>query len=720
MITVTGRVVDENLSKLPGLVVQAVGEWLLTTKILASDTTDSAGQFVLKVEEILGFEDVPRPFNLRITDATTKRVLTKDKLLSGSDKNQAIGDITVNSLDATGLLVTNGTGVADFVSEGNAVKLLVDGIEAFAQVADDIGHAKRTVNITQLFFPLPKKFDHDPAQEDPELIFKFAGNITPIDPLSSTKPQRVPGDRPERLLIDSALKKTTIRMLLNEPSISWPEGVFYIAVLGSLAVGYGAEATTALLALIGIGLPFFPVAVSLLILGIIELDKMLSDQTSVDEANKYFTQAAADSAHAVPPVASQFLIRGFRENLPKDGVFHCKMVITDEERAVVIGSPFKQRYVDSVFHSIMDPHRGTNTSEAIHDLSVSVVGPAVRDLYDSFLTFWNEDLDSGKIQNTAPVPQQQTSGADPICKVQVVRTMNGTRFNKLDGKSEKGILEGYLRAFAEAEHYIYIENQYFTDSGITEALVEVLKKKTNLQLIMVVPIKPDVWLYPCRQGGKIDQLRKAAGDRVGVFTRWAYDENHPRPWVAPVYIHAKGAVVDDSWATVGSANLDGLSLDYNLLMSPLAFGETTATELNVNIIPPSKGAITPFAEQMRKRLFAEQLGIVDNTGKFNPGDALLNHDPSHKWLDLWRQRASSNLDHVKAGLKKPLPGFVLEYPKKDGGSLDTPRKHLKALGVNTDLRTGVIRPLAGTRKFLFKTGMWDKKLEVEDFKGALP
>jgi len=731
MITVTGRVVDENLSKMPGLVVQAVGEWLLTSKVLASDTTDSAGQFVLQVQEILGFEDVPRPFNLRVTDPTTKRVLTKDKLLSGSDKNQALGDITVNSIEATGLLVTNGAGVADFVSDDNAVKLLVDGVEAFGQVAEDIKNAKQTINITQLFFSLPKKFNRDPSQEAPELIFNFfAPDLVPSDPLLPTPatPQprgvtnKTKDERPERLLVNAALANRKIHLLLNEPSIAWPEGIFWIAVLGPLAVGLGAEVATGLLALIGIGLPFFFIALALVVVAMVEVEKFLDDQTHVDEARNYFAKAIADGVHLSPPVIADILIRGFRQNLPKDGVFHCKMMITDEERAVVIGSPFKQRYFDSVQHSIADAHRGINSSDAIHDLSVSVAGPAVRHLNDSFLFFWNEDIEAGKLQNNNPKePKAPANFTDPLCKVQVVRTLNGTRFAKLDGKSEKGILEGYLRAFAEAEHYIYLENQYFTDSVITEALVEVLKKKTDLELIMVVPIKPDVYFYPRRQACRIAQIREAGGDRVGIFTRWAYDETRTRPWVAPVYIHAKGGVVDDSWATVGSANLDGLSLDYNLLLSPLAFGETTATELNVNIIPPTKGAITSFAEQMRKRLFAEQLGIVDAAGKFNPTDPLLQPGPSHKWLkDLWRPRAQANLDHVKAGLKKPLPGFVLEYPKEDGGCLDTPRKHLKALGVNTDLRTGVIRPITGTRSFHFDTGSWDKKPEREDFDGALP
>ena len=727
MINVTGRVVDENGLKMPGLVVQAVGEWLLTSKVLASDTTDSAGEFVLEVEEILGFEDVPRPFNLRVTDPTTKRVLTKDRLLSGSDKNQVV-NLDVKNADAKGLLVTNGTGVADFVSEGNAVKLLVDGVEAFGQVADEIRAARHSVNLTQLFFALPPEFHHSARDEQPNLIFKFlAPDLVAVDPLLSNQPTPVPrgettqtsDDRPERLLIDAALTDKTIRLLLNEPSVGFPEGIFWLGVLTPLAAGIGVGGVAGILLWMGIGIPFFPVVLAVTVVAFfaefIKVKLILRDNTHVDEARMYFGSAKADAAPKLPRIT----IQGFRQNLPDHGVFHCKMMITDEERAVIVGSPFSQRYFDSQSHKTPDPQRGINSADAIHDLSVGVVGPAVHDLYTTFRLFWNEDTETGQLPD-APVPKAVTAGDDPICKVQVVRTLNGTRFKQLNDKSEKGILEGYLRAFVDAEHYIYLENQYFTDSVITEALVEVLKKKDKLQLILVVPIKPDVLFYPRRQAHRIDQLREAGGNRVGVFTRWAYDENHSRPWVAPVYIHAKGAVVDDSWATVGSANLDGLSLDYNLLLSPLVFGETTATELNVNVIPPSKGAVTPFAEQMRKRLFAEHLGLIDQaTGKPDPNHQDLQHDATHDWLNqLWRPSADTALKHVKAANKTPLHGFVLEYPKEDGGCLDTPRKHLAALGVNLKMSETKVRPITGTRKFHFDEGKWDKFPEVEDFNGA--
>lgn len=727
MINITGRVVDENGSKMPGLVVQAVGDWLLTTKVLKEDVTDSAGQFILQVAEIEGFDDIPRPFNLRVADPTTKRILTKDRELNGVDKNQVLGDITVNSAEAQGHLVTLGNGVADFVSEGNAVKLLVDGVEAFGRVADDIRSAQHSVNLTQLFFALPPEFKHLARDETPNLIFKFlAPPLQAVDPLLSNQPTAVPrgetgptsDDRPERLIVDAAATDKTIRLLLNEPSLGFPEGIFWLGVLTPLAAGIGVGGVAGILLMMGIGIPFFPVVLAVTVVAyfaeFVKVKLTLADNTNVDEARSYFGKAIADAAPIVPRIT----VQGFRQDLPDQGVFHCKMMTTDEKRAVIIGSPFSQRYFDSHSHSTADPIRGINSADAIHDLSVGVVGPAVHDLYSAFRTFWNEDTQTGELPD-APVPTAQTNGDDPLCKVQVVRTMNGTRFKHLNGKSEKGILEGYLRAFGAAEHYIYLENQYFTDSGITEALVEVLKNKKQLQLILVVPIKPDVIFYPRRQGHRIDQLREAGGKRVGVFTRWAYDEKHSRPWVAPVYIHAKGAVIDDSWATVGSANLDGLSLDYNLLLSPLVFGETTATELNVNMIPPAKGTVTAFATQMRKRLFAEHLGLLDNNGDPNPNHPDLQHDQTHNWLDeLWRPQAQRALDHVKAGKKEPLPGFVLEYPQKDGGCLDTPRKHLEALGVNLKVTEAVVRPVTGTRKFHFNEGKWDSALEREDFDGA--
>ncbi|QSA98826.1 phospholipase D-like domain-containing protein [Methylococcus sp. EFPC2] len=739
MSTVTGRVIDEFGTPLPNLTVEALGDWLLTQEQLnAKDAkSDEQGRFTLEVPDLVGIPDQPLvSFRFRVVD-DVRRPLIKDRELAGTIAIHALGDIQIRRADKEGLLVTQLTGKAEMVSSGNNMELLVDGSEAFGRIADDIRSATRSINMTQLFFALPEP-KRNSSEEPPQLIFKFLRwldtpegawhdpPIIPHDPnLTGNQPPAVPrGEtllssdaRPERLLVDAARSGKTVRILLNEPGLSWPEGIFWLAVLTPLAAGLGVGGVNLLAACMGVGFAIFPIALALTVVAyfveFVVVKIKLQNNTDVDEARHYFGIATEYVEATTHPIA----VRGFRQAAPDNGVLHCKMVITDEQRAVVVGSPFTQRYFDYYGHRIDDPHRGANTDDMVHDLSVAVTGPAVRDLYDTFRLFWNEDLpELEKIPEMPPLTAQAGNGP----KVQVIRTLSGQRFAKLGGTSEKGILEAYLRAFASARHYIYLETQYFTDSVITDGLVEVLKKKPNLELILVVPIKPDVPFYPRRQALRIAQLRAAGGDRVGVFTRWSYDGNRPnnaRPWVAPVYIHAKGAVVDDAWATVGSANLDGLSLDYNLLLSPLVFGETTAAELNLSVVPEVAGATTPFAETMRRRLFAEHLGLIDAHGKPDPNHTDLAHGTNYNWVrDLWRPKAVEALAHIKAARREPLPGFVLEYPQEDGGSLDTPRKHLAALGIRLEINDAVVRPISGTRGFDFSTGSWRKSPEHEDFR----
>lgn len=741
MISVIGRIVDENGLPLKNVKIVALADWFLTREHVTKPVpVDGDGQFVLQIENIdptdlAAIAPVVPSFRVRVIDAVGRQ-LSEERVLDATVLNHNLSDITVLRAEAEGLLVTNKTGNAKFVSEGNAIKLLVDGEEAFGRVADEIKLANHSINMTQLFFSLPEKFDNDnetldskgEPKEKANLVFKFnePKQIVPVEalPENLAKRPRIGDERPERLLLKSLLEKRTIvRMLMNEPSLSFPEAFFWLVVLTPLAAGIPVGGAVGIAALMGVGLPFFPLllmtSVVLFFVEYIKIRKVLEETTDVDDLNRYFGPGITNE-----PV-KRLAVRGFKQAAPDHGVQHCKMVIIDNDRAVVLGSPFSQRYWDTTVHQIEEPRRGGNTSDIVHDLSMAVVGPAARDLFETFRVYWNEDLQKDQELPGLPgnlEPNIQVSGEDAIAKIQVVRTMSGKRFKKglteLNGESEKGILEGYLRAIGSARHYIYMENQYFTDGVITDALVAALTANSKLQVIMVVPIKPDVMFYPKRQAKRIEQIRKAGDARVGVFTRWSYDKRvgGGRPLVAPVYIHAKGAIVDDSWSTIGSANLDGLSLDYNLLLSPLAFGETTACELNLNVIPPSPGTVTKFAELMRRRLWAEHLGFLKD-GVPDHDDPLLAHGPEHDWLAVWKKNAETALTHLRAAERKDLPGFILEYPKEDGGCLDTPRKHLAALGVKLKpINEEIIRPITGNRKFHFSTGKWDKRPLIEDVK----
>lgn len=208
-------------------------------------------------------------FRVRVVDLVGRQ-LSLDKVVHGTAASHELNDITINRADAEGLLVTNRTGTAKFVSDDNAVKLLVDGLEAFGRIADEIKLAEHSINMTQLFFAVPDKFHKDneatdPATKEPKekakLVFKFSPTeLRPLDPDPQTNPTpRIGDDRPERLLVDKVRKdKTLVRILMNEPGLSFPESIFWLAILTPLAAGLGLGGVAGIGALLGIGIPFFP------------------------------------------------------------------------------------------------------------------------------------------------------------------------------------------------------------------------------------------------------------------------------------------------------------------------------------------------------------------------------------------------------------------------------------------------------------------------------
>lgn len=707
--TITGRIVDDDGNGCPGLIAEVPVEYLLKPERLRSAATQSDGRFSLEVPDVSDLVDFVPSFTVRAVDRVLRPV-SADRSFTVTGASHDVGDVPLRRADRDGLLVTLMTGTTAFVSDGNALKVLIDGEEAFGRVVDELERLQQPaqaalphrVDITQLFFDRPPVFDTNPAKEEPRLIFRFV----PPQIVPSSPPIPRPGDRrPERLLLDVARGQSPVkvRVLLNEPSIGRREGIFWLLALPIAAAGIVGGLAGLIGFLLGIGwVLFFPIAIaSLIAFAFLEAavaSQQLAANSHVEELTAYFQAAIAASAPAQPQIA----VRGFKQPLPDHGVMHPKMVIVDGERAVVLGSPFGQRYFDDQLHAIEDPRRGSNRSPVVHDVSVAVIGPAVRHIDETFHMFWNEDLQApAPIPATAPAAQ--AGGEDGVARVQIVRTLSGGRFKSLNDRSEKGILEAYLRAFAAARNVIFVETQYFTDSIIKDALVEVLRDATSqVQVILLLNIKPDIPRYPERQARHVEALRAVGGNRLGVFTRWSYDHTKTPPWVAPVYLHTKAAVVDDSWATIGSANLDGLSLDHSLVFSPLVVGETTATEVNVLMFNGGPHPPSPLVDLVRRRLWAEHLGLLGPGGTPNAGHSDLTKPIATDWLALWRQHATAALQHVKDGRAQPLPGFVLEYPTGDAGALQEPRRHLAAL-VKDPLR---VRPIGTIRPFDFFSQQW--------------
>lgn len=594
-------------------------------------------------------------------------------------------DFIVREVDATGLLTTLGKGVADGFSEGNRLTWLMDH-DAFARAAQLIEGARESILMSQLFFSLPSRFNANPTAETTKLVFDFdraPGTSVGVPPdLDQPRAVGIDDARPERLLLRAADAGVDVRILLNDVHVPLALRIVICVFAFPYKVFDGFSSAWHFLG---------------------------SDLTDTDEARRYFGQSGRSSIK----------VQNFEQPILSTGVMHAKLMIVDGRHVLSIGSPFGQSYVDTQEHRIDAWIRGGSEGLPKHDAGFHVTGPALTDVYQTMKLLWDtatpgDTLPDFPGPNVAlPAPTGSPSlGEDGICAMQFVRTLSAGRFESME-EGEKGILESYQRAIAAAEDFVYLETQYFTNDAIGDALVGAMKRRPELQVIVVLNITPDVFLYPFKQRRLITRIRKAISTlpggwkkRFGVFTRWTHEVGQPRPRILPIYVHAKAGVVDDQWATVGSANLDGLSLDAYLhsdwFRNLFNAKEQRAIEVN-GVALNTSDYPSEVVGVLRRKLWAEHLGYFGPHGVLDLTASELVNRPSQGWLGLWRDRASETLrqlvDHPT--LSQAGMGRVLPWPEDDT-TYKTPRKHLNALGV----RTYAVVPLKSTRKFDFKQGIW--------------
>lgn len=598
-------------------------------------------------------------------------------------------DITISRAEGEGYPVTLGTGMTTAMSTGNTVTPLIDQ-EAFVYAAGLLKDAKESVQLSQLFFAVPDVFDADASSETPTLVFDFH------DPAPDTEHLRATGvgdARPERLLLDAADKGADVKVLLHAFTVP-----LIIKIIAGVLV--------------------FPFAGTD---GVFEVTQGLlgSDLTDTDEVRRYFASAARPNIK----------VQDFPQPFFSAGVMHAKLMVVDGRNALSFGSPFGQSYIDTHDHRIDAPVRGDTDGFPKHDAGFAVTGPALLDIYRAIKLLWDTAAPDDHLPDLPFVPPVAPHAPDPpaalphgetaVCSVQIVKTLTAGRFGNPpdDDDGEKGILEGYLRAFAAARDFIYLENQYFTNDAIADALVAAMNNNPGaaatankptappLQVIMLLNIRPDMPLYPRSQRRLLHRMKDALNhpEQLGVFTRWTHEVG-PRPRLLPVYVHAKAGIVDNGWATVGSANLDGLSLDSFYVSDLLHRRAQRAVEVNALMYAGvADQAPSAVVDILRRKLWAEHLGYAVGPDVPDPAAADLATRPSAGWLSLWSSRAAETLQHLIDTPALPLTGKgrVLPWPS-DNTTHKTPRDHLEALGIHPY----AVVPLKSTRAFEFKTGDW--------------
>lgn len=244
-------------------------------------------------------------------------------------------------------------------------------------------------------------------------------------------------------------------------------------------------------------------------------------------------------------------IMGLRTNLFRR--LHRKLVVIDGRLAFVGGI------------NISHDHIADFGAGSKQDYAVEVEGPVVRDIH-RFCEL--------SVARHALTPQtrrhwwQRKRAAPAAPRLEAVggaRAMFVVRDNE---RHHDDIERQYRLAIKAARRRIVIANAYFFPGfRLLRNLRDAARRGVDVTLILQG--KPDMWYVKWVAENLYEYLMKA-----GV-TIYEYCE---RP------LHAKVAVIDEHWATVGSSNLDPLSLylnlESNLVFSDAAFNRHLASRLS--------------------------------------------------------------------------------------------------------------------------------------------
>jgi phosphatidylserine/phosphatidylglycerophosphate/cardiolipin synthase-like enzyme len=301
--------------------------------------------------------------------------------------------------------------------------------------------------------------------------------------------------------------------------------------------------------------------------------------------------------------------------------FHChheKTIVIDDRVAFVGGIDLTAEDGDR-FDSNAHPPRGT---VGWHDAAARIEGPAVADVAEHFRVRWQEVSGEPLAPVSTPAPAGEVD-------LQIVRTVP----ERLYGPIQRGdfrILESYIAAFRNAQRFIYLENQFLWSPEIARVLRDKLvhPPSPDFRLLLVLPSKPNSGNDDTR--GVLAELIDADGGNGRIVGCTIYARSGRR--ADPIYVHAKIAIVDDRWLTLGSANLNEHSL----------FNDT---EMNVVAHNPE------LARRTRLRLWAEHL---ERPPEQIPADPIEAID------ELWKPISKEQLERRAAG--QPLTHRLVRLP----------------------------------------------------------
>jgi cardiolipin synthase len=199
---------------------------------------------------------------------------------------------------------------------------------------------------------------------------------------------------------------------------------------------------------------------------------------------------------------------------------HRKILVVDDEVGFVGGYNIGAAYADEW-----------------RDTHVRVTGPSVSDLRRAFADFWNLNRRRRLGASARPLLIETSSVWEPEVRLH----RNVPRLWMFPIRSM------YLEAIARASRNVWLTTAYFLpDEDFVDALKDAARRGVDVRILL--PLKSNHIVADWISRGYFSQLLDA-GVRILRYR--------------DAMMHAKTATVDGTWSTVGTANIDRLSLTGN-------------------------------------------------------------------------------------------------------------------------------------------------------------
>ncbi len=247
---------------------------------------------------------------------------------------------------------------------------------------------------------------------------------------------------------------------------------------------------------------------------------------------------------------------------------HRKIIVIDGRIGYVGGINIADRYIE-----------GNEKIPFWRDTHLRIEGEAVNSLQIVFLIDWYF-VSKKIISDRSYFPKSRIQG-----KQLVQITASGP------DSDWSSIMQAYFSAISTAQEYIYIAVPYFIpNESILTALKTVALSGVDVRLM--VPGNPDSFLAHNGTMSYVEELLEA-GVRVFYYQKG--------------FIHSKLIMVDDVFASVGTANMDIRSFDDNFEVNALIYDEELCKELNNSFIEDISSCLEADLESHRNRSFRKKV-----------------------------------------------------------------------------------------------------------------